>query len=86
MTSTEPEIIDAVQRILAQHLNIERAIDRDTRILGDLELDSLGQLTLITELENHFRLCFDEGDEAGVVTVADLARLVAEKQAQATHE
>lgn len=82
MSSTEPEIILAIQQILAEHLGIDRAIGPSTRILGDLELDSLAQLTLVTELENHFRLCFDEGDEAGVVTVADLARLVAEKQEQ----
>ena len=80
MSATEPEIIQAIQQILAEHLGLHRTIAPTTRILGDLELDSLAQLTLVTEIENHFRLCFDEGDEAGVVTVADLARLVAEKQ------
>ncbi|MFO0726330.1 MAG: acyl carrier protein [Myxococcota bacterium] len=79
----EAEIIQAIQGILAQHLGLVRALEPSTRILGDLELDSLAQLTLVTEIENHFQLCFDEGDEVGLETVADLARLVVAKQEQA---
>jgi len=41
-----------------------------------LQLDSLKQLTLVVELENHFRVRFDSGDEEGLETVGDIVRLI----------
>jgi hypothetical protein len=46
-------------------------------VLHDLQLDSIQQLTLVVELENHFEVCFDPGDESGIETVHDVMDLVA---------
>ncbi|MCC7381001.1 MAG: acyl carrier protein [Deltaproteobacteria bacterium] len=73
------EIIQGIAQILAEHLAIESPITPETRLLGDLQLDSMDQLTLVTEIENRFRFCFNEGDEAGIETIADLARVVRDK-------
>jgi acyl carrier protein len=40
---------------------------------ADLELDSLGIMTLLVEAEDHFEVALDETDEAGLLTLGDLA-------------
>ena len=53
-----------VQKVLAEHLSIADVKTRvSTHLFRDLELDSIQQLTFVVELENHFKICFDEGDE-----------------------
>ena len=37
-----------------------------------MALDSIRMLTLVVELENHFKVMLEEGDEQGIETVADL--------------
>ena len=48
-------------------------------LVEDLELDSLKLLTLAVEIENHFRICLDEEDEAAIETVADLVHTIERK-------
>ncbi len=47
-----------------------------TRLAEALELDSIRMLTLVVELENHFDICLEEGDEEGVETVGDLVAVL----------
>ena len=58
------------------HLKVEREVAADTPLVEALALDSLAMLVLIAELENRFHVCFDAGDEAGLVTVADLVTVL----------
>lgn len=51
----------------------------DARLLDDLHLDSLELTVLAVGLEDHFRVKLSEHDTLGIVTVADLARLVARR-------
>lgn len=54
-------------------------VDESTHLFRDLELDSIQQLTFVVELENHFRICFDEGDDAGIETIGDVVDAVSER-------
>lgn len=65
-----------IARILREQLAVEAPLDAETDLLADLQLDSVQQLTLIVELENHFRVCFDPGDEAGLSTLGSVAELL----------
>jgi acyl carrier protein len=71
-------ILEGVSRVFDEHLSI-REVSESTHLFRDLELDSLQQLTLVVEIENRFRIRFDEGDESGIETVADLVDLVASR-------
>ena len=70
------QILAGVRDVFRQHLEIPSGIELDTNILRDLQLDSLRQLTLVVELENHFKVCFEAGDERGIETVHDVVELV----------
>lgn len=70
------EILDALTTIFREHLDLNGDLRPGLRLVEDLGLDSIRLLTLVVEVENHFRICLEEGDEQGVVTVSDLAELV----------
>ena len=57
-------VLRDVRQVLEEHLRIAD-VDEATHLFRDLELDSIQQLTLVVEIENHFKICFDEGDEGG---------------------
>ena len=73
---TETQILEGVKKVLREHLRISSPIRLETDLFQDLELDSLKQLTLVVELENQFRICFDEGDEEGLRTIGDIVTLI----------
>lgn len=70
------EILGALADIFAEQLEYSGTLHPELRLVEDVGLDSIRMLTLVVEVENHFRICLEEGDEQGVVTVSDLAQLV----------
>lgn len=72
-----------IARILREQLAVTLPLSAETDLLADLQLDSVQQLTLIVELENHFRLCFDPGDEAGLSTLGSVAALLRRRLGEA---
>ena len=76
---SEQQILDGVRQVMREHLAIRSSLDVRTHLFRDLELDSLKQLTLVVELENHFRIRFDDGDEEGLETVGDVVKLIANR-------
>ncbi len=68
----EEDILEGVRSVAAEHLDFEGEIELATPLVQALELDSMRQLTLVVELENHFDVCLEEGDEDGIETVGDL--------------
>jgi acyl carrier protein len=74
--------IEQVLHVLDQALSLQgRALgfDRSTPLLGDLpELDSMAVLALITGLEDHFGIAFEDDELNGAVfaTVGSLTDLV----------
>ncbi|MFQ5789853.1 MAG: acyl carrier protein [Acidobacteriota bacterium] len=72
-------IMEGVREVMRQHLQITVELKPETHLLRDLQLDSLKQLTLVVELENHFRICFEDGDEGRLETIGDLVSLIASR-------
>ena len=73
---TDAEILDGIRDVARAHLETDGEIEMDTPLVETLALDSLRMFTLIAELENRFRVCFDEADEVGLTTVTDLVALL----------
>jgi acyl carrier protein len=71
------EIVAVIGRVLRDEIGISRAVRPEDDLLRDLQLDSVGLLTLVVGLEDHFRVALAEQDAASVRTVGDLASLVA---------
>ncbi|MGH9320074.1 MAG: acyl carrier protein [Vicinamibacteria bacterium] len=74
------DIFENVQRVFSEHLSI-RSLTEESHLIRDLSLDSLQQLTLVVELENRFRISFEEEDEIGIETVGDIVDLLARRLA-----
>ena len=73
--SDRETVLREIGTVLETHLSIQ-GVDEHTHLFRDLELDSVQQLTLVVEVENHFKICFDEGDESGIESVGDVADAV----------
>jgi acyl carrier protein len=73
---SDAEILAGIRAVARTHLRVEREIGMETPITQTLALDSLRMVTLVAELENHFRVCFEDGDEVGLTTVADLVAVL----------
>ena len=70
------EVIAVIDRVLRDELGVAREVRAEDDLLADLQLDSVGVLTLVVGLEDHFRIALREQDAAEVRTVGDLAGLV----------
>jgi acyl carrier protein len=79
------EILDGIAEVarthLASRLGEVATLSPHSRLVEDLGLDSLDLFTLAAEVENRFRVALDAGDEAAIVTVADLAERIEQKLA-----
>jgi acyl carrier protein len=73
---TDAEIVAVIHDVARTHLKVETTMDMRTPLVEALALDSLRMITLVAELENSFKVCFEAGDEMGLVTLADLVALV----------
>jgi acyl carrier protein len=75
------EVLAEIRRVLREELALEREVRPADDLVADLQLDSLGLITLVIGLEDRFRIVLAEEDAARVRTVADLAALVQERRA-----
>ena len=75
-------VLAEVRRVVAQELAVSRAVRPEDDLLLDLQLDSVGILTLVVGLEDRFRVALAEEDSAAVRTVADLAALIVRRAAE----
>ena len=73
------EVVAVISRVLRDEVGVDREVRPEDDLQTDLQLDSVGLLTLVVGLEDHFRVALAEEDAAGVRTVADLAALVASR-------
>ncbi len=73
---TEHQILEGVREVIRDHLQMQSPVGNEPHLFHDLQLDSLKQLTLVVELENHFRVRFDAGDEEGLETIGDVVRVI----------
>ncbi len=72
----QAEIIEVIAQVAREALGWEGALVPETPLVSALELDSLRMLTLVVELEDRLQVCLEEGDEAALLTVGDLAELL----------
>jgi acyl carrier protein len=77
------EVLGEIRRVLHEELGIGREARPDDDLIADLQLDSVGLLTLVVGLEDRFRVALEEEDAAAVRTVSDLAALVLRRRGEA---
>ncbi len=70
------EVLREIRRVVRDELGLAREVREEDDLVTDLQLDSVGLLTLVVGLEDRFRIALQEEDAAGVRTVRDLAALV----------
>jgi acyl carrier protein len=75
----EGDILKGIGEVAREQLGLCRPVREEMLLAEDLGLDSLALLTLAVEVEDRFRICLDEVDEAAIRTVGDLVRVVAGK-------
>jgi acyl carrier protein len=77
------EVLGEIRRVLREELGLSREARPEDDLIADLQLDSVGLLTLVVGLEDRFRVVLAEEDAAAVRTVRDLAALVAQRRGEA---
>jgi acyl carrier protein len=78
------EVLGEIGRVLREELGMQREVRPGDDLVRDLQLDSVGLLTLVVGLEDHFRVALKEEDAAAVRTIAELAALVLRRREEAT--
>jgi acyl carrier protein len=73
------EVTAEIARVLRDELGLCREVKADDDLVADLQLDSVGLLTLVVGLEDRFRVALAEEDASRVRTVAELSALVAQR-------
>jgi acyl carrier protein len=77
------EVLGEIRRLLREELGVTRLAQGADDLVRDLQLDSVGLLTLVVGLEDRFRVALREEDAAAVRTVQDLAALVLRRREEA---
>ncbi|MFW6093274.1 MAG: acyl carrier protein [Pseudomonadota bacterium] len=72
-TTTEDEI----RRILAGFLKDPHALEGDTDLISDLNLESVQIMEFVVEVEDHYDIAIDLESLSNVRTVTQLAEVVA---------
>ena len=68
-------VLDCVKRILSEQLGIdESSITEDTRLVEDLNLDSIDKAELVTTLEDEYDKTVDYEQAMKVKTVGDIVK------------
>lgn len=66
-------MLDRVKKIISAQLGIsEKKITPETRILEDLQADSLDMIEMITEIESEFNISISDEEIATLRTVKDV--------------
>lgn len=73
---SDAEILDGITAVARQHLRYEGPVAPDTRIVDAMQLDSVRLVTLLVEVEDRFGITIEEGDEAEILTIADLVAVI----------
>jgi acyl carrier protein len=77
---TRSQILEEIQAVAAETLDWRGELSTETRLVEDLDLDSLRALTLVIEIENRLRVRIEPEDETGLDTIGDLLDVVELRQ------
>lgn len=69
---SDEDLRAGLAEVARRHLGYEGPLSDDTPLIEAMRLDSVRLLTLVAELENHFKIILEDGDEAGIESVGDL--------------
>jgi acyl carrier protein len=70
------EVLGQLSRIARSQLGRAAPLSVTDRLTEDLELDSVGLITLAVAVEDHYRVRLDEQNAAQLVTVGDVVSLI----------
>lgn len=74
---TSTDILTAVREITAEEAGVDVAeVSADSRFADDLDIDSLGLLTIATQVEERFGVALDDSLIPTLGTVGSLVELV----------
>lgn len=74
---TSTDILTAVREITAEEAGVDVAeVSADSRFTDDLDIDSLGLLTIATQVEERFGVALDDSLIPTLATVGSLVELV----------
>lgn len=81
--AVEPaEVLAALTQIVAEEAGVEATtITPETHLADDLDIDSLGLLTVATQVEERFPVTLEDSQLPQVTTVGSLVELVCTSQA-----
>jgi acyl carrier protein len=74
------EVLVEIRRLLHDELGLSREARPEDDLVTDLQLDSVGLLTLVVGLEDRFRVALREEDATAVRTIRELATLVVQRR------
>lgn len=80
LSALSDEVLEEIRRVVRDELGVSRPVRAEDDLITDLQLDSVGLLTLVVGLEDRFRIALAEEDAAGVRTVRELAALVVSRR------
>lgn len=82
MAEETTDTLAAIAAITAKEVGVEAStITRESRFTDDLDIDSLGLLTIATEVEERFGVILDDSAITTLPTVGALVDLVIEQKA-----
>ena len=82
MADQRTDVAAAIIEITAEEAGVEAAlVDRESRFVDDLDIDSLGLLTIATQVEERLGVTLDDSLITTLPTVGALVDLVAEQKA-----
>lgn len=82
MPADPTEVLTVVTEILAEEAGVEAStITRDTDLAQDLDIDSLGLLTVATQIEERYPITLEDSLLTKLSTVGQLVDLVCDAQA-----
>jgi acyl carrier protein len=70
------KVLQGIERVVREHLGHTGPVRAEMPLVETFRLDSVRMLTLVVELENHFRVSLEPGDEVGLESVGDLVALL----------
>ncbi len=76
MTVARQEIFDEVSKVLTSFCGVDHDILESSRLAEDLQLDSVGLLSLAVNLENHYRIRIADDPTTPPQTVGDVIDLL----------
>jgi len=76
MSWTHEEVVIEVRSVVAEHTEADVDITETSELVADLEIDSLGVMEVVADLEDRFEMTIDESELQDVVTLGDVVAAI----------